>query len=925
MGSADDGKIKSPDKTTNNATNGDYVSGIDTVGLNPPELSFKSSTNQTENQPEHSSTQNEKSGDEKETFEVSKGFMQLGIEGFMDGGKHDVRRPHMPEKLAVFKPATEDEKTNKNIQKYKKDANDRFKKASSGAYIRSVKKSIYDESAYSATYPKEHVLGTYPNNSGLTIGYGYDLGNRKKEDVEKRLVNAGFPKSEAASISEAAGLKGVKAGEKTAKLRNTGMMITQEQALKLLDLTIPEYEEGIDMDKFHPAVTEVMVYLNYWRGYDGAKKYNKVIKDACDGKTEAAQIKATRDALKAYTGGSKKEKSWTEQVFTRFVKILSELVEQQDAGKEIIVSENVKTKDQLLEESDQTGELLTDSVGVKLDDHLRKQRLLKMNVGFGAPNEKADVDKVMSRLVIAKIISPDEYAGVMESMDEKTIGEYVKKYQLTFWKNADGIVEVGGGTEQRLIALKAPEVDKPKETPEETPDDDLEGPAELHDMYSNGDIDMIAFSKMLKPYCSSDSENVIAVFGKLWWYERDNLAFSITKQSTDSELADFALSVLERMSSELGGRFNTGNREENLKAKERVDAILEVKQTPEKSPEKGEDEKDKEKKEEDNEYVIHDPKAYIRDSDGNLKEDSPLISKWTKVTLLETKEVVPTGKKNKITIGKVSYEMNGGKVENWTSMVNLYAQFWNPEDHKDQYTKDGGEDYADVMTRVDPETSRAATIMSGSGVKAVVDQFFPNSTKIEDLGSTFGGNLQDFSDFLSENGMTCSITAGLRHPLRSMVFDSAIKASSGKEDLLQIAQAQSIRYGLPIDWIHYKPDGNIDLAKSKAQAKVVKKEFSLGSRAARGVKDELGGKLSKHNLGNAVDMNISFDFKEKVVEKNGNSYTINAAAETPTSTSDGSAYLKDCGTKPLAQLGKNEFNVTRILDDDAIHWSPTGR
>jgi acyl transferase domain-containing protein len=256
-------------------------------------------------------------------------------------------------------------------------------------------------------------------------------------------------------------------------------------------------------------------------------------------------------------------------------------------------------------------------------------------------------------------------------------------------------------------------------------------------------------------------------------------------------------------------------------------------------------------------------------------------------------------------------------------MSNLYAQFWNPEAHREDYLEvDPG--YAQAMLAVDPKATRAALMKSGPGVRALIDQFYPNSTDIADLSSEFRPKLTRFLEFLREQGITESIAATLRHPLRSLVFDSAIRAASSEDGLMR-AQVQCIRYGVPIDWHHYRDDGTLDVTKSQSMAAEVKKEFGIGSKASRGVEDELGGVISRHNLGNGVDMHLNFSFSRKAIEKDGKTYVIRQDEETPTRLANGSWWLTNCGEKPLARLGNDVFGVTRVLEDDAIHWSATGR
>lgn len=338
------------------------------------------------------------------------------------------------------------------------------------------------------------------------------------------------------------------------------------------------------------------------------------------------------------------------------------------------------------------------------------------------------------------------------------------------------------------------------------------------------------------------------------------------------------------------------------------------------------DEEDGEKKELHNEnvYIVKDKKAIIRDENGNYDADNyEIIPKWTTVKFLESKEVIPEGKTKPVTNAKVTYKDGEEDVIKWTSMGNLYEQFWDQEAHKEEY-EEVDQGYAEAMLGVDTEATRAAKIMSGPGVKDVVDQFYPNSNELSSLSSAFQPKISGFIDFLAGEDITATVAAALRHPLRSLVFHSAILAAKNKEGLMK-AQAQSIKYSLPIDWLHYNDDGTLNVATSKAKAVNVKGQFGIGSAAARGVKDCMGGTYSNHNFGNAVDMSLSFNFSgaEKTIEKDGKSYVINKANETPEKV-NGKWVLANCGNKPLAKLGKEAFGVTRALTNDAIHWSETG-
>ena len=126
---------------------------------------------------------------------------------------------------------------------------------------------------------KNEVMGTYPNNSGVTIGLGYDLGSRTKAGSYEDLTNAEIDETTATKLSESAGLKGIKAAKKCAELRSE-ISITKDQVFALLNIT---QEDNSFSSNFLPGeyndVTELVFrYLNYWRGASGAKTKINAIK-----------------------------------------------------------------------------------------------------------------------------------------------------------------------------------------------------------------------------------------------------------------------------------------------------------------------------------------------------------------------------------------------------------------------------------------------------------------------------------------------------------------------------------------------------------------------------------------------------------------------------------------------------------------------
>lgn len=84
----------------------------------------------------------------------------------------------------------------------------------------------------------------WPGNtlSGVTIGRGYDMGNRTKAAIKTDMTNAGVPLKKATELSEAAGLKGLKAKEFIKNNKDSIGEITLVQQVKLFDTIYPKYE-----------------------------------------------------------------------------------------------------------------------------------------------------------------------------------------------------------------------------------------------------------------------------------------------------------------------------------------------------------------------------------------------------------------------------------------------------------------------------------------------------------------------------------------------------------------------------------------------------------------------------------------------------------------------------------------------------------
>lgn len=120
----------------------------------------------------------------------------------------------------------------------------------------------------------------WPGNalSGVTIGRGYDMGNRTKVAVNQDMIKAGIPAKTAKVLAEGAGLKGAKAKEFVDKYKKTNGEITHAQQIKLFDNIYPTYEtraknnydrwtaaekNRVEWSRLHQAIRDVLVDFVY--------------------------------------------------------------------------------------------------------------------------------------------------------------------------------------------------------------------------------------------------------------------------------------------------------------------------------------------------------------------------------------------------------------------------------------------------------------------------------------------------------------------------------------------------------------------------------------------------------------------------------------------------------------------------------------
>jgi len=120
----------------------------------------------------------------------------------------------------------------------------------------------------------------WPGNakSGVTLGRGYDMGERSEASVYNQLVQAGVPAHQATLLSKGAGKKGEQANQFVIHNRNSAGTISHQQQIRLFELIYPDYiqrardnydkrtasyPERTQWDSLKPVIRDIMVDFVY--------------------------------------------------------------------------------------------------------------------------------------------------------------------------------------------------------------------------------------------------------------------------------------------------------------------------------------------------------------------------------------------------------------------------------------------------------------------------------------------------------------------------------------------------------------------------------------------------------------------------------------------------------------------------------------
>jgi hypothetical protein len=122
-------------------------------------------------------------------------------------------------------------------------------------------------------------------SSGLTIGRGYDMKEKKREKIVADLVSAGVSQADAQKISGAAGLSGQAAKNFVKNNGLSGFSITPETQVKLFEISYRDAEADVrricdkpdcvaaygkvDWERTHPAIRDIIVDLRFRGDYTG--------------------------------------------------------------------------------------------------------------------------------------------------------------------------------------------------------------------------------------------------------------------------------------------------------------------------------------------------------------------------------------------------------------------------------------------------------------------------------------------------------------------------------------------------------------------------------------------------------------------------------------------------------------------------------
>lgn len=463
-------------------------------------------------------------------------------------------------------------------------------------------------------------------SSGVTLGKGYDMGTRTKEDIKDNLIEAGVPEDQATKISEAAGLKGSDAKQFVIDKKQSIGKISEVAVLNLFNAEWTkmkattksfatsnrnsggnarsrEVKEGKtagtyvltseEWDNLHPALSDLLTDMKYHGGYyayDRIAKINEAIK-AHDG-DQIGQLKAVRelftsgyieDYSEQLPGIQRGRHNSKETFFGQVVNyegkfrrdeirltFLNHVISSLEAGKVVEITSS----------SISTSSASTNNSGNPSTATVPPQTIIPAvrgssnnggiadTVGLGGRNQKSDIVFVQKLLFKAGFNIPIN--GFADEMTINAIKDFqkIKIPQIT----PDGIITPGKKTILVLNEFgKGQRINAVKEN-KEGQGSKVNILEVAYENYKKGSITIVTLASKIKQ-CNYPN-TVVNIFNSISYLDRDNLAFSVANQCNDEDLRRFDKKILYCLADGLDTFFGTKNWSANIAQRNRVMAVL---------------------------------------------------------------------------------------------------------------------------------------------------------------------------------------------------------------------------------------------------------------------------------------------------------------------------------------------------------------
>ena len=173
---------------------------------------------------------------------------------------------------------------------------------------------------------------------------------------------------------------------------------------------------------------------------------------------------------------------------------------------------------------------------------------------------------------------------------------------------------------------------------------------------------------------------------------------------------------------------------------------------------------------------------------------------------------------------------------------------------------------------------------------------YPNSTSIEDLAEPFLSNVRKFLSALQSAGASVTIGSTLRPRQRAHLMHYSFLVSGSS---IHPADVPSCA-GVDIEWVHLDLHGKPDLGASQSAAREMVHGYEIVYAPAL---------ESKHTVGHAIDMDISWKANLAIVDGQGRLVSITTVPRT--------------GANAELQAVAATYGVLKLISDPP-HWSIDG-